>query len=577
VTRRIGRGALVVAVVCGTVLGTIGLLRLFSTERPTPAAGGEELIVFQGEHEGNVDLFAVHPDGSGRRRLTDDPAADTEPAISPDGTRIAFASNRTGTWQVYVMEADGGRATALTYGPSESFEPAWSPDGRRIAFSSNRTGNGDVYVMDADGSNVVQLSGLGLRTGLPDVVGADDSRQFEGSPTWSPDGTRIAFAGEIGDNPDLYVMDADGSSVVRLTDDPTGDWYPAWSPDGKWIAFQTSRGEPASDIYLVRPDGTGLTRVTQDPGRDIQPAWSPDGSRIVFASDRDGVLQLYVMDSDGSRVRRLTESPGGAVGAFWGRTAVPTPTSPEGPSVGPSPSPPEAATPQPTPVFAGTEIEIPAWMLGAWADPACESSARIADFDGEGGPDITMVTRSSCLGSAETEWVLAMEWDGMTTAIRPLPDCKETCVAFTAPDLDADGAHELGIVVEGGPSTQFLHFYQLPATEPDPLPLGVSPPGAPGLPANQPALFGQWGSTSHYEQLACRDENIGRVLIQTSATAATGEHGERVWQVVETRFALIEGRFVILGTREYEADGPSSFISGQELCGSNLGGDVIDG
>jgi TolB protein len=169
--------------------------------------------------------------------LTDNPSIDVNPAWSPDGTRIAFVSTRDGGFDIYVLgvecaslpEGCDSNAIQLTDHPALDGKPAWSPDGTRIAFESDRNGNRDIYLMDAEcaslpkgcGSNAIQL------TDHP----ADDFH-----PAWSPDGTHIAFESERDGDPDIYLMDAEcaslpkgcGSNVVQLTDHPANDRQPAW-------------------------------------------------------------------------------------------------------------------------------------------------------------------------------------------------------------------------------------------------------------------------------------------------------------------------------------------------------------
>jgi TolB protein len=197
---------------------------------------------------------------------------------------IAFAHEG----DVWVMNADGTGRTRLTDHPAEDFDPSWSPDGSKIAFRSHRDGNVEVYVMDADGTDQTNLT----RSPTSDY-----------SPDWSPDGTRIAFASDRdGDPNEIYVMDADGSNQTRITRNPGIDEYPTWSPDGTRIAFSCTFGrvlpEGVGDfeICVVDADGTGLRQLTDAPGLSELPAWSPDGRTIAFQSDRDGwpSLPAYV-------------------------------------------------------------------------------------------------------------------------------------------------------------------------------------------------------------------------------------------------------------------------------------------
>ncbi|MCY4091631.1 MAG: hypothetical protein OXF62_12490, partial [Caldilineaceae bacterium] len=130
----------------------------------------------------------------------------------------------------------------------------------KIAFVSDREGNKDIYVMDSDGSNVVRLT----------HDSADDY-----SPEWSPDGSRIMFLSDRYDRTELYVLNADGSNVSLLVSDFSGSRSLVWSPDGKRIAFY---GQPGGnpDIYVVNVDSSGIIRLTDHPQVDVLPSWSPD-------------------------------------------------------------------------------------------------------------------------------------------------------------------------------------------------------------------------------------------------------------------------------------------------------------
>ena len=169
----------------------------------------------------------------------------------------------------------------------------------RIAFGNDRDGNLDIYVMNADGSGVTRLT---------------EHPGDDWGPDWSPDGQLIAFTSTRDGDSDIYVMNADGSGVTQLTNHPEFDGYQAWSASGEQIAFSSTR-DGDSDIYVMNADGSGVTQLTNHPGSDEYPAWSPDGRRITFMSGRDKNADtvetgdIYVMNADGSGVTRLTEHP----------------------------------------------------------------------------------------------------------------------------------------------------------------------------------------------------------------------------------------------------------------------------
>jgi Tol biopolymer transport system component len=188
------------------------------------------------------------------------------------------------------MNADGSERTRLTTDPAEDFDPSWSPDGTRIAFRSHRDGDEEVYVMQADGSDQRNLS---------NAPGTDYS------PAWSPKGDGIAFNSDRGGDGSIWVVNAEGSDLRQVTDLPGVSEYPSWSPDGRRIAFHCTLGRvlPGGtgdfEICVVNADGTGFVQLTDAPGESKLPAWSPDGSRIAFQTNREGWPSLPVYEPPG--------------------------------------------------------------------------------------------------------------------------------------------------------------------------------------------------------------------------------------------------------------------------------------
>ena len=283
-------------------------------------------IAFGSNRDGNGEIYVMAADGGNLRRLTNNSDGDWNPSWSPDGKRIVFTSKRDGhfmhgipTDEIYVMDANGRNQQNLTNNPSYETSPSWSPDGKRIAFDSNRDGrfNFEIYVMDADGGNVQRL------TNNPDPNGHPDDRY----PSWSPDGKRIVFSarreGHVVHNWDttyeIYVMDADGGNEQRLTNNRNNELAPVWSPDGNRIAFAADRkGDFGNfEIYVMDADGGNEQRLTNNRIFDWFPSWSPDGERIAFMSRRDGNSEIYVMDADGGNPQNLTNNRGSDGGPAW--------------------------------------------------------------------------------------------------------------------------------------------------------------------------------------------------------------------------------------------------------------------
>lgn len=206
------------------------------------------------------NIYTINADGTGTSQLTKD-EGNSEPAWSPDGSRLAFVRYRNQLGRgIYVMNSNGSGTVSLTTGTPDEFSPAWSPDGSRIAFTRREIDNSEIYVMNADGTNRLRLT-----TG---TTGGGDA-----DPAWSPDGSRIAFTR----NSKIYVMNPDGSGVTQLSADAAKDSEPTWSPDGRMIAFSRGEATGNSAIFTMEADGSNPTRLTQDLMHAGNPAWSKDG------------------------------------------------------------------------------------------------------------------------------------------------------------------------------------------------------------------------------------------------------------------------------------------------------------
>ncbi|HYI45176.1 MAG TPA: hypothetical protein VE174_06925 [Actinomycetota bacterium] len=250
-------------------------------------------------------------------RVTGAAATAQEEQILP-ATILYAAAGQTGYPEIHLMRENGDHFARLTYYKGEDLSPVWSPDGERVAFIRDSDprppkvagdilqdlrANYDLYLMAADGSNVVRLT---------------QEQTAEDSPQWSPDGSSIAYIsghGENSDNFDVFVMDLDSGESRNITDDPADDYDPSWSPDGSTLAFY-SRYRPCdepcdpsqTDIYTIPAAGGEPTLLTGPEFDDIDPTWSPDGTRIFFSRAACCQFDLWSMEADGSDAVRLTRT-----------------------------------------------------------------------------------------------------------------------------------------------------------------------------------------------------------------------------------------------------------------------------
>ena len=266
----------------GTALGAV------------PGVNGK--ITFTDRSVGNAEIYTMNANGSGRARLTNNPASDFDGSWSPNGKKIAFASDRPSTCpysdcpaHIYTMNADGSHQVRLSN--KVGYSPAWSPDGGRIAFA----GQDGIYVMNAKGADLRKVTNGGRFSS-------------DGYPSWSPNGKKMLFER----NGKIYVVGSDGSAPKKVIDGRGYYTFPDWAPDGKKIVYESDLGY-REDIYVANANGSRQINLT--PGKADEgnlPDWSPDGKKIAFSRGGDGI---YTMKPDGSHKTRLSNS---GAGPDWG-------------------------------------------------------------------------------------------------------------------------------------------------------------------------------------------------------------------------------------------------------------------
>ncbi|HEY2998625.1 MAG TPA: Hsp70 family protein [Acidimicrobiales bacterium] len=254
------------------------------------------------------NVWLIGADGSSPRPLTREQAAFPRlPVLAPDRRSVAYSMDTGGAWELRVIDSEGSGDRLVIGDIVPDARATWSPDGTMMAFVSDRDGPADIYVLE-------------LATGK--LTNLTDSPEDEGDPAWSPDGTSIAYWSRAGGNQDIYVVPVAGGEPQRLTVEPGDDGDPAWRPLGGGIAFSSQRNGNW-DIYVMDDDGGGQRQLTDDPFDDQDPSWSSDGLQIAFESKRDtpdapDQADLYVMKPDGSEQHNITNRPGFDAHPAWG-------------------------------------------------------------------------------------------------------------------------------------------------------------------------------------------------------------------------------------------------------------------
>lgn len=285
---------------------------------PCVSRDGSRLVYASTQHRATSDIYSKRVDSKAVTQLTTDPADDEMPAISPDGTRLAFASNRSGNWDVYVMPITGGKAVQVTDDSADEIHPSWSPDGQSIVF--NRMGAA---------SNRWEMWVAGIANpATPTFIG------YGLFPRWCP----VAATGENGGDLLAYQLPrergrrsfgvwtlelADGVATNQTEIAGTSDAAfikPAWSTDGAWIVFAevpapeslTWRGPSRSangSLWMVGSNGEGKVRLTAGSGLNVSPAWA-GSDRLFFVSNRSGSESVWSMNVGGAvQAARMTGGP----------------------------------------------------------------------------------------------------------------------------------------------------------------------------------------------------------------------------------------------------------------------------
>ena len=261
-------------------------------------------LAFVNNRSGSKEIFIADYDGENVRQLTKHGSISLLPRWSPDRKRIAYTSYVEGNPDLWIMDLTTGKTSKVSDDQGLNIAGGFSPDGTQLLMTLSRQKSPNLYLKNFTDGSVTRLT---------HHFGADSS------PTFSPDARQVAFVSDRSGNPQIYVLDVNTQRAKRLTNMNWCD-SPSWSPTGEWIAFAgRAHNKDKMDIFLVDVTGTQVRQLTRGEGTNENPAWSPDGRFLAFTSTRNGRPQLFIMDADGSAPHKLADIPGASTTPDWSR------------------------------------------------------------------------------------------------------------------------------------------------------------------------------------------------------------------------------------------------------------------
>jgi len=273
--------------------------------------GGQTLlntkIYFRSNRSGHDEIWSMDPDGSNQKQVTRFNSLTLQPAVSPDGSKLACLSYARGNPAIFIVSvATGARLPFYNQRASVNGTPDFTPDGKQIVYSSSASGWTQIYIAGVNGADFRRISNV---------------RAVEVEPKVNPKtGSEIVFVSGRSGPQQIYRMNLDGANIERLTPGEGEASNPSWHPDGQLIAYSWTRGFATGNfnIFVMDVATRNYNQLTHGAGRNENPSWAPDGRHIVFASTRTGRSQIWSMLADGTQLRQLT-SQGTNQSPVWGK------------------------------------------------------------------------------------------------------------------------------------------------------------------------------------------------------------------------------------------------------------------
>ena len=269
------------------------------------------LIYFDSDHYGNSEIFSINPNTRIVTRLTNNTANDFGPFFNSSKNKIGFSSDYEDGYNYWQMDAIGENMINITKRDNITVNvPRWSVDGKVIVtglvtkcLTDSDPCDFEIFLMNSDGSALKNLTHHPTAT--------------DWYADMSPDGQKILFVSDRSGDPDIYVMDKDGTNLTILTENNDFENMPRWSPDGSQIVFVSDREGGDWDIFIMNSDGSKPKIITTNTSNDYDPCWSPDGKWLVYVSDYDGDTEIMIMDVNGQNQRKLTNNFDMEHSPFW--------------------------------------------------------------------------------------------------------------------------------------------------------------------------------------------------------------------------------------------------------------------